>query len=232
MTRENKYSTTQMYRKRAEDQDLQRKYTLASPTEMFIRHSRERDLFRLFNTTGIPEFRNSTVLEVGCGKGIQVGEYLRWGAQPANIIGIDVLPEFLQEARLSYPGVHFLIGSALQLPVEDQCIDIISQSTVMSSINAESDRKLMAKEMLRVLKPGGTLLWYDMRYPSHNKQVRPINATELNALFDGCKLLYASTTLLPPIARLITPRAWWLATLLALIPPLRSHLRAVIVKPL
>jgi hypothetical protein len=90
---------------------------------------------------------------------------------------------------------------------------------------------MIAKEITRVLGPGGALLWYDfaVNNPS-NSQVRKVNGRELRELFPQLSGEIKSITLAPPIARFIAPKSWVLATILEAIPFLRTHLIGVLVK--
>jgi ubiquinone/menaquinone biosynthesis C-methylase UbiE len=115
--------------------------------------------------------------------------------------------------------------------MEDESFDIVSQSTVMSSILADSDRQRMAKEMIRVLRPGGIILWSDFRLNSPaNKNVRKVTRREIETLFSGLDLYLKSTNLLPPMVRRLAPLSNTLTSFFDSFPILHSHLRGVFVK--
>lgn len=90
----------------------------------------------------------------------------------------------------------------------------------------------LAIEVDRVLKSGGAILWYDVRLnnPS-NPHTRPIGRRELGVLFPGYALHLHSLTLLPPLARRLGRLTAVLYPALAALPPLRSHLFGLLVKP-
>lgn len=219
------------YSKFVADENKARLYSLFNPGELYMRQERERATLRLLKQVNRQNFSNQQILEVGCGRGHQIGEYIRWGAWPENIAGIDILPEFIEEAQRRYPKTSLQIGSALELPYADGSFDIVSQSTVMSSLPENSQRSVLAKEMVRVLKPNGLILWSDFRYNSPgNQNVRKVTQAEIKELFDGLDIVLESTTLLPPIVRRVAPFSHALTSLLDTLPFLHSHLRGVFVK--
>lgn len=214
------------------DSDKLKLYSLFNPGELFMRQSRERVTLKLLQKLGRENLSDKTILEVGCGRGHQFGEYIRWGAWPENIAGIDILPEFIAEATKRYPTVRAEKGSALDLPYESESFDVVSQSTVMSSLLDPEQRTALAKEMIRVLKPGGMILWSDFRYNSPtNAHVRKVDKRQISQLFGELEITLQSTTLLPPIVRRTAVLSHALTSLLDTIPFLHSHLRGVFIKP-
>jgi hypothetical protein len=78
--------------------------------------------------------------------------------------------------------------------------------------------------MLRVLRPAGAVLWYDLRVDNpSNPDVRGVGRDEIAALFPGCHAALVRATLAPPLARLLAGRATGLARALAVVPFLRTH---------
>ena len=60
--------------------------------------------------------------------------------------------------------------------------------------------------MLRVLKPGGLILWYDFHVDNpHNRDVQGVRKREIFELFSGCDIRLHRITLAPPIVRLVAP---------------------------
>jgi hypothetical protein len=102
---------------------------------------------------------------------------------------------------------------------------------VLSSILDQKVRRLVASEAVRVIAPGGVLLWYDFAYNNlRNPNVRKVDRSELKRLFPQLAGEIRSVTLAPPLARLVAPRSWLLAALLENVPVLRTHLLAVLKK--
>ena len=94
------------------------------------------------------------ICDLGCGPG-QVTEYLN--RFNANVIGLDLSPCMLQEARAMHSEIIFLQGNMLNLPFADaKLAGIIA---FYSIIHFDSHQVARAfAEMARVLKPGGSVL--------------------------------------------------------------------------
>lgn len=100
--------------------------------------------------------RGERVLDVGTGSGIVA---VTAGRQGAEVAGVDPSPDLLTKARdnaalAECPAIRWDEGSAEQLPYADASFDVVlSQYAHMFSPEPDA----AAREMLRVLKPGGRL---------------------------------------------------------------------------
>jgi SAM-dependent methyltransferase len=207
------------------------RYTPYEPANLFRLQSLERAISVALRASGLLPWRGRTALDVGCGGGWWLRELLRWGARPEEVAGIDALPEAIDAARRVHPGIGLSLGAADALPFADASFDLVSQFTVFSSMLDAGVRQCGAAEMLRVLRPGGVVLWYDFTVNPTNRQTHGIGAHEAAALFPGCSIRMQRVTLAPPLARLVAPRSWLGATVLESFPPLRSHLLMLARKP-
>ena len=95
------------------------------------------------------------VLDVACGTGVVAVTAARLGAQ---VSALDLTPQLLERARenaeLAGVRVEWREGDAEQLPFEDAAFDaVLSQYGHMFAPRPE----VAVSEMLRVLKPGGTI---------------------------------------------------------------------------
>jgi SAM-dependent methyltransferase len=95
------------------------------------------------------------VLDVGCGTGVVAITAARIGAR---VRGVDLTPELLERARenasVANVEIDFREGDAEALPFDDAQFDIVlSQFGHMFAPRPE----IAIAEMLRVLKPGGTI---------------------------------------------------------------------------
>ncbi len=165
------------------------------------------------------------ILEVGCGSGHFLRELIKWGADPAKLVGIDLLEDRLIEGRRRMPaGPRLEARDAADTGFPDASFDLVLQMTMFSSILSPTLRQRVASEMLRVLAPGGWIVWYDLRVNNpRNRDVRAVGEAEIRALFPGRVVHLHAATLAPPLARSVATRAWWLCGLLARLPFLRSH---------
>lgn len=95
------------------------------------------------------------VLDVACGTGVVAVSAAKLGAQ---VNGLDLTPELLARARenaqLAEVSIDFREGDAEQLPYGDREFDVVlSQFGHMFAPRPD----VCVAEMLRVLKPGGTI---------------------------------------------------------------------------
>lgn len=220
-----------VYQTRIDQKLVDNKYSLFRPGELYMLQRREAATLDMLRSAGWHSLKDKAILEIGCGRGQRLGDFLRWGAQARNLSGVELLEEFVREAQDNYPGFRILQASAHQLPFETGSFDVVYQSTVFTSILDRALRRQIASEMLRVLKPDGILLWYDFRYPNpKNKNVQPIGRRDLVELFPGTHIELRSVTLAPPLARAIAPYSPLLCRALEMMPPLRTHYLGIITK--
>lgn len=163
-------------------------------------------------------------LDIGCGGGTLVGALAaRW--PDVEAIGLDLLPDRVAAGRAAFPDATFVEGSADALPFDDASFDAISAVTLFSSFPSSELEAAVAAEIARVVKPGGWLVWYDLRYDNPgNRSVHGLTKGRLSELFPGWTGRLDTLTLLPPLARRLGPLTSVAYPILHAIPPLRSHL--------
>jgi SAM-dependent methyltransferase len=94
------------------------------------------------------------VCDLGCGPG-QLARYLH--ERGVDVVGIDLSPGMIAEARRLNPGLRFEVGSMLALDVEDGAL--AGAAAFYSIVNVPREVQPIAfAEMYRVLQPGGLLL--------------------------------------------------------------------------
>lgn len=219
-------------------------YSRSKPANLFAVQQRARCCLSLLEKAGILPLREKRILDVGCGVGGWLADLESWGAQRANLAGIDLNESFVLKARrrlceqrdeqgsLVAPGADIRLGDASHLPWTDASFDIVLQSTMFTSILDDGMKHAVAAEMMRVLKPGALIVWYDFlcNNPS-NPNVRGVGKREIKALFPGCKVQLWRITLAPPLARRLVSWAWIPALLLEKLRFLNSHYLGMIEKP-
>ncbi len=209
-----------------------KRYSWLNPGHLFIVQQRERKVLEILKQQGFEGLDHTRILEIGCGSGYWILEFVKWGARPENIVGIDMLPNRIAMAREACPpGVVLECRDAVELDAPDASFDLVLQSTVFTSILADNMRRSIAAQMLRVLKPDGLILWYDyhVNNPS-NADVRAIKKREIVQLFPNTTVMLERVTLAPPVARLVARYSWLLCYLLERIPWMRTHYIGVIRK--
>jgi trans-aconitate methyltransferase len=106
------------------------------------------------------EFANSvgvaagmSALDVGCGPGALTTVLVdRLGA--AGVVAMDPSPPFVAECSARHSGVDVRLGRAEQIPFADACVDVAMAQLVLHFV---SDPTAAAREMRRVVRPGGTV---------------------------------------------------------------------------
>jgi ArsR family transcriptional regulator len=108
-----------------------------------------------------------TVLDIGCGTGAGLAEYVSAGCA---VIGVDASPAMIAASRERLgPEADLRLTDGPDLPVEDGCADLVLISLVLHSI-PRTDAVALLKEAARVLAPGGRVLVTDfgtagLRFP-------------------------------------------------------------------
>ena len=112
------------------------------------------------------------VLYVGVGGGMELLQFAYFSRQPMGVIGVDVVDEMLTASRNNFTEAEALNpwfkkeyvdlrkGDALNLPVEDNSIDVAAQNCLFNIFKHEELKKAL-EEMYRVLKPRGRLVMSD-----------------------------------------------------------------------
>jgi SAM-dependent methyltransferase len=186
---------------------------------------RERQVLGMLDRHGVMPLTGRRILEIGCGTGKWLRDLIAWGAEPENVFGIELLPASAARARRLCPtGVTIKCANGTNLPFDSGSFDVVLQATAFSSVLDSGMRRRMAAEMLRVLRPDGLILWYDLvvRNP-WNPNTIPVKKSELRRLFSGCQLDLRRVSLAPPLARRLAPYSWLGCYLMARLPMLCTH---------
>ena len=121
---------------------------------------------RLLDIAGIRA--GERVLDLGCGTGtLAIGARERQPA--ARIVGLDADPGMLERARrkAQAAGVELELdqGSATELPYRDRSFDVVLSSLLFHHLDRDA-KEAAAREIARVLAPGGRLAIADWGAPS------------------------------------------------------------------
>jgi len=208
-------------------------YVLRRPENFYFHSETARACIELLNDAGCFPLTHKRILDVGCGAGMWPLEFVQWGASPALLAGVDLDQSRLEVASSRLPEADFVQSDAASLPWPDAHFDLVSQFTVFSSILDPEVRGLVAREMFRVVRPGGLILWFDFLVNNPcNPAVRGVPAGEVNTLFPTCQASGRKVLLAPPLARRIAPLSWLMLQFFGSLTILRTHYAAALRRPL
>ena len=176
---------------------------------LYISQRRDWEIFKRLKQYGIFTLKDKKILDVGCGAGGDLINFIRYGAMPDNCFGIDLLPDRIERASSISPNIDFRWANAERLPYEDKSFDIVLMFTVFTSIFDSEVKKNIAKETLSVLKSDGIIIYFDFCFNNpKNKDVKGIKKREIYNLFDSCDLYLKRITLAPPLSRIMAPYSY------------------------
>jgi SAM-dependent methyltransferase len=200
-------------------------YDVLDPANYMLLQERERHLIGWLRMSGLGPAERLQLLEVGCGNGGNLLQFVRLGFSPENLVGNELLPDRIAAARRRLPAaVNVIPGNAADLSLAPGTFDVVYQSTVFTSILDERLQTLIARRMWDLVRPGGGVLWYDFVFDNpRNPDVRGIPVERVRGLFPESRPKVWRLTLAPPIARRVTRVNPALYTLFNSIPWLRSH---------
>jgi malonyl-CoA O-methyltransferase len=119
---------------------------------------------RLFERLELMAIQPQQIIDVGCGTGYY-SRKLQQKYPAAQVIGIDIAPEMVKQARAKNhwltklglkQGCQYLCADMDQLPLSDNSVDLIFSNLALQwSLNPATT----FAEFSRVLKPGGLLIF-------------------------------------------------------------------------
>lgn len=211
------------YAERAANVDKSELYSLFNPAQLFAVQQRQRAVLKCLRRNGFYPLKGRRILELGCGSGGVLLEALSFGATAEHVHGADLLLDRVQAAGRTIPSVALSCADGQSLPYASASFDLAMQFTVFSSVLDDEVKANMARELLRVTRPGGMILWYDFWLNPANPQTRGIRPAEIRRLFTDCHYTFERITLAPPLARRLVPVSWGLSLLLEGVKVFNTH---------
>lgn len=107
--------------------------------------------------------KGKKILDMGCGEGVWAFKFAE-ETNPINVFGsdfdkeqIETIKAMSEEQRASIPAENFVTSPGEDLAFEDNTFDIVFHNEVLEHV--QNDKKTI-EECLRVLKPGGLMIFF------------------------------------------------------------------------
>jgi len=217
-------SIHQRYERRKGDKN-QSRYNYLDPSVYMSQQEKERCLIRWIQQAGLEPLNEKRLLEIGCGSGVNLMQFLRFGFKAENLMGNELLEERAEKARRLLPAeIQIQVCDANIMALPEDLFDVVYQSTVFSSILDQGFQKKLADKMWSLVKPGGGVLWYDFIFDNpKNSDVKGVPVSRILKLFPCGKFKVWKLTLAPPISRMVTKIHPSMYSVLNIFPILRTH---------
>jgi SAM-dependent methyltransferase len=106
----------------------------------------------------------ATVVDIGCGAGMDLLLAARAIGERGHAIGVDMTESMAERARagaraIGLANVEVRLGDALSLPIDSKSVDVVISNGVL---NLTPDKEAAFSEVFRVLKPNGQFLYADI----------------------------------------------------------------------
>ena len=107
--------------------------------------------------------KGETVLDLGSGGGIDTLLAARHVGPRGRAVGLDMTPSMIEKARTlaalsAFNNVEFVEGRMEAVPLPDSSVDVAISNGV---INLVTSKGKLFREIIRVLRPGGRLVFAD-----------------------------------------------------------------------
>lgn len=105
-----------------------------------------------------------TVLDLGCGAGLDLYFYAKAVGEKGKVYGLDISEDMVNKARenmnaVRIRNVEIVSGHSDKIPFEDNFFDVVASNGIY---NLSPDKEKVMREVFRVLKPGGRTVFCEI----------------------------------------------------------------------
>lgn len=198
--------TAEWYRDYYSRKGSSRNDLLADAGVLFQTFAYQKSIVEALRT--LPLSRGWKVLDVGCGAGGSLVQFLSYGFAPSCLYGIDIDAERIRAGRERLPGVSFVCGDASRTGFDSSSFDMVMESTMFIQLVDDDLSQRVANEMLRVAKPSGYIVLVDWRYSYRHPEYKAVSRKRITDLFGvGTKTRIHCRkhgAVIPPVGRLLS----------------------------
>jgi len=115
--------------------------------------------------------QGDSILDIGVGTGNLSKRFIEKGY---SVTGVDQSREMMNVAKNKYPKLKLRLGEFLKLPFDNGSFERIVSTYAFHHLNDE-EKKLAIKEMMRVLKEGGSIVIGDMMFEDEDSRIEIFN---------------------------------------------------------
>jgi len=167
---------------------------------------------------------NAKLLDVDAATGYGLWQFLLSGFRADQLYGVDLFQDRVERGNKYCPGLNLHVGDGSNmLMFKDKSFDIVCEQFCFVHVPLNDTQMKMAKEMLRVVKPGGFIIILDWVWSSKKRQLNGMPLSKIRDMFEvGTSTeicVRYPAQLLPPIGRPISRIAPWLYNLVGALFP-------------
>lgn len=179
---------------------------LRNPGVLFQNLAFEKSIVEALRTIRLD--KTWDILDVGCGAGFSMLRLLSYGLEPEHLYGIDIAQDRITRGRRRQPALNFTLGDATAMEYPSNRFDLAMESTMFVQITDEAMASGIAREMVRVVKPGGYIMLTDWRYSFGRPGYSAVSPQRIASLFGVGSatrvVCVRKGALLPPLGRALS----------------------------
>jgi ubiquinone/menaquinone biosynthesis C-methylase UbiE len=126
--------------------------------------------FRSLTLENLSLNRDTEILDLCCGAGQTTQLLVQYSDK---VTGLDISPVALARAKQNVPQANYVEGLAQEIPIQDNCFDLVHSSAAMHEMTGEELRQIF-REVYRVLKPNGFFAFSDFHQPTNPLFLAPV----------------------------------------------------------